>query len=166
MASSGVICTIKLDPFYQAFLFKQFGFSELAPIFEFPKGHDLSLRFQFCLSRAPYKYKGEDHGEWSFKIEIPYMEHKDPKYYRYMSPTMQGIFHKRVRSFWKDVSHEIIGKEKRAGYEKEEIIEKLMEDFGFDERFRDRVRREYSRYLQAERNRRFRRKEKVLKNVN
>lgn len=163
MPLSGIICTIKLDPFYQSFLLHQFGYSEFVPVFSFPKGHDLSTRFQFYLSKPPSGYKGEDHGKWSFKIEIPYMEHKNPKVYRYMSPKQQSAFQVRVRRFWQDVSHEIIGKEKRRGFLKEEIIQKLMEDFGFEEEHRDRIKREYSRYLQSERLRRFRSKKRNVK---
>jgi hypothetical protein len=161
MSSSGVICTVKLDPFYQAFLFQQFGYSEHVPVFAFPKGHDLSLRFQFYLSIPPRSYKGEDHGAWTFKIEVPFMEYKNPNSYRYISAKQQGSFQKRIRSFWQDVSHEIIGKSKRAGFLKEEIIQQLIDEFNFSEEHRDRIRREYSRYLQTERNRRFKKQKQL-----
>lgn len=165
MSFSGIICTIKLDPFYQAFLCRQFGYIETAPVFAFPKGHDLSLRFQFYLSVPPRNYQTPDYGDWTFKIEIPFMEHKSANYYRFMSQKQQANFQARIRAFWKDVSHEIIGKEKRAGFLKEEIIQKLMEDFGFEENYRDRIRRDYSRYLQSERNRRYNLQSRELKNV-
>lgn len=163
MSLSGIICTVKLDPFYQAFLFRQFGYAEESPVFAFPKGHDLSLNFQFFLSMPPRHYIPEDYGKWTFKIEIPYMEHKNPKSYRYISPKQQSSLQKRIRDYWQDISHHIIGRAKREGYQKEEIIQYLIDEFKFAEEHRDRIRRDYSRYLQTERNRRHRLNKKCVK---
>lgn len=160
--SSGIICTVKLDPFYQQFLREQF--QEYETVFRFPKGHDLSLRFQFYLSLAPNN-QPEKYGESEFKIEIPYMEHKSPFYYNYMSPNFQQKFQTRIREFWRDVSHEIMGRWIREGYTKEEVVQKIVEEYGFTEDDEERVRREYKRYRETERYRRFCRKRKQLKYV-
>lgn len=160
--SSGIICTIKLDPFYQQFLRVQF--QEFEPIFRFPKSHDLSLLFQFYMSKNPGA-KPERFGVSEFKIEVPYMEHKSPLYYNYMSPNFQQRFQTRIREFWRDVSHEIMGKWSRAGFNKEDIIQKLIEEFEFTADDEERVRREWKRYRESERQRRFRNKNKVLRSV-
>ena len=141
--SSGVICTIKLDPFYQRFLKMQFDVH--GPVFCFPKGHDLGTRFQFYLSTGGIE-KPEKPGPFDFKIEIPYMEHKSPLYYNTMSPNFQQKFQSRIREFWRDVSHELMGKWSRMGFTKEECIMKLIEEFGFTPDEEERVRREWKRY--------------------
>jgi len=160
--SSGIICTIKLDPFYQQFLREQF--QEYDPVFRFPKAHDLSLRFQFYLSLTPTD-EAEKYGAAEFKIEVPYMEHKSPFYYNHMSTSFQQKFQTRIREFWRDVSHEIMGKWIREGYSKEEVVQKIIEEYGFSEDDEERVRREYKRYRETERYRRFVRKRKTLKSV-
>lgn len=158
--SSGIFCTIKLDPFYQRFLRKQF--DDFNPVFNFPKGHDLSLRFQFYLSTKSAS-KPDKYGIEEFRIEVPYMEHKSPLYYNYMSPNFQHKFQSRVREFWRDVSHELLGKWNRYGFNREECIQKLMEEFDFTPDDEERVRREWKRYRETERLRRFRNKNKSVK---
>lgn len=158
--SSGIICTIKLDSFYQRFLRSQF--DDFNPVFNFPKGHDLAFRFQFYLSTKS-ALKPERYGEDEFRIEVPYMEHKSPLYYNCMSPNFQQKFQSRIREFWRDVSHELLGKWNRAGFNREECIQKLMEEFGFTPDDEERVRREWKRYREAERLRRFRNKNKNVK---
>ncbi|HET6558081.1 MAG TPA: hypothetical protein VFG54_12250 [Prolixibacteraceae bacterium] len=160
--SSGIICTIKLDPFYQQFLRCQF--QEFDPVFRFPKSHDLSLRFQFYLSRCP-DGKQEKYGASEFKIEVPYMEHKSPLYYNFMSHNFQQKFQTRIREFWRDISHELMGIWSREGFSKEDIIQKVIEDFGFGPDDEERIRREYKRYRECERQRRYKRRNKMLKNV-
>lgn len=160
--SSGIICTIKLDPFYQQFL--RYQFQEYEPIFRFPKSHDLSLRFQFYLSRNPVG-RADKYGSSEFKIEVPYMEHKSPLYYNYMSPIFQQKFQTRIREFWRDVSHELMGRWCRDGFSKEDVVQKIIEDFGFTPDDEERVRREYKRYRETERQRRFKNKHKMLKSV-
>ncbi len=161
MALSGVICTIKLDPFYQAFLFRQFGYDSSDPVFSFPKGNELQKYFKEFLSIPPLAYRGEDHGGWTFKIEIPHMEHKNPKSYRYISEKQQGNFQSRVRGVWQLVAYESFKKDKLLGLSKNEIIQKLMDDFDFEEKYRDRIDREYSRYLLSLRLARYRKKKCV-----
>lgn len=93
------------------------------------------------------------------------MEHKSPFYYNYMSPCFQQKFQTRIREFWRDVSHELMGKWKRDGFMQEEIVQKIIEDFGLSPNDEERVRREYKRYKETERKRRIRNKQRVLKNV-
>lgn len=163
MNNSGIICTISLDPFYQQFLRVQFN-QEKDPVFFFPKGHDLSTRFQFYLTRRKFQnYKIKP--EWQFKIEVPWMEHKNPLYNHYMSPNFQKKFQSRVREFWRDVSHEIMGRWHRDGFTQEEIVQKMIEEFYFTPDDEERIRREYKRYRKAEYNRRHNTKQKMLKTV-
>lgn len=161
--SSGIICSIRLDPFYQNFLVHQYC-QEESPVFQFPKGSDLSSRFQFYLSCKKFSDQ-KIREDWEFKIEIPWMEHKSPFFYNQMSPNFQKKFQTRIREFWRDVSHELMGKWIRAGFSKEEVVQKIMEEFGFEMEGEERIRREYKRYREAERLRRYRTRRKLLKCV-
>ncbi len=66
---SGIFCTVRLDPFYQAFLRARFEQPPGEP-FRFSKGHDLSLFFQAMLRPLPPDHPEPDHGENAFVIEI------------------------------------------------------------------------------------------------
>lgn len=93
------------------------------------------------------------------------MEHKSPFYYNYMTSCFQQKFQTRIREFWRDVSHEIMGKWIREGYSKEEVVQKIIEEYSFSEDDEERIRREYKRYRETERYRRFVRKRKMVKCV-
>jgi hypothetical protein len=114
---SEIFCTLELDPFYQAFLRARFQVPEGEP-FRFSKGHDLSLFFQALLRPAPPHFMEPDFGEDSFLIEIPFIEHKNPATYRYVSPERMVMFSSRVMRYWKMVAHDIITQARRMGMEK------------------------------------------------
>ena len=162
--SSGIHVTLKLDPFYQAFLRARFQIPEGEP-FRFSKGHDLSLFFQAMLRPLPADFRETDYGQWAFRIEIPYMEHKNPLTYRYISPERMVMFSSRVMRYWKMIAHDIITQARKMGMEKKEIIFFLLEELDIPLQYSDRVERDYSRYLAEERTRHFRVKNKKLKNV-
>jgi hypothetical protein len=161
---SGIFCTVRLDPFYQAFLRARFEQPPGEP-FRFSKGHDLSLFFQAMLRPLPPDHPEPDHGENAFVIEIPWMEHKNPQTYRWISPERNVMFCGRVMRYWKLISHDIIAQARRLGMEKKEVIFFLLEELEIPLQYSDRVEREYSRYLQEERQRRFVSKNKMLKSV-
>lgn len=162
--SSQIYCTLKLDPFYQAFLRARFEQQE-GETFRFTKGHDLSLFFQAMLKPIPPGWKEPDYGEDAFTIEIPWMEHKNAQTYRWISPERNVMLCSRVMRYWKMVSHDIISQARKLGMEKKEIIFFLLEEMEIPLQYSDRVEREYSRYLKEERQRRFVSKNKLLKNV-
>jgi hypothetical protein len=162
--SSGIYCTLKLDPFYQAFLRSRFQVPD-DQVFRFSKGHDLSLFFQAMLRPAPPHFEDPDFGEDTFIVEIPFMEHKNPATYRYVSPERMVMFSSRVMRYWKMIAHDIISQARKMGMEKKEIIFYLLEELEIPLQYSDRVERDYSRYLAEERTRHFRMKNKKLKNV-
>jgi len=162
--SSEIYCTLKLDPFYQAFLRARFQVPEGEP-FRFSKGHDLSLFFQAMLRPVPRDFVQPDFGKDAFVIEIPLMEHKSAQVYRYVSPERNVMFSSRVMRYWRMIAHDVITQARRMGMEKKEVIFFLLEELDIPIQYSDRVEREYSRFLQEERQRRFLSKNKMLKNV-
>jgi hypothetical protein len=154
--ASGIICTMKLDPFYQAFLRSQFNVEE--EVFEFPKGHDLLIRLEAFVTRTPVNYRAQDYGENTFRINLPHMEHKNVLYYNYLSDKKQTLFATRIRNYYQAIIHEEISKQISKGFQKDETIICLMEDFNIPSKYEDRIKRDYSRWKLAESQRRFRRK--------
>lgn len=153
-----VITTVKLDPFLQQFLRGHFKCQE--PIFIFPKGEDLLLRLEYFLSIPPRDFRPSNFGEWTFRIQVPAMEHKNPLSYFYLSEKKMILFSTRIRNFQRDVFHELIGVGIRRGMYKSEIIQSLMEDYNIDPKFEDRIQREWSRYKESIRLREFRERSK------
>jgi hypothetical protein len=137
-----------MDPFYQQFLRAQFQCYD--PIFKFPKAHDLLLRLETFLSKPPASYRPKDYGEKTFRIMIPYMEHKNPEVYNYLSDSMQRHFERRVREYFRDLIHQHISVMRRGGFTRKEIIDTFMEDHNLDSRYYDRIEREHKRYMNAE----------------
>lgn len=161
-------CLIKLDPFYQAFLRARFNSCGLNSngIFYFDKGHDLSLLLQFLLKPKPVEHKVQNYGASTFKLGIPFMEHKNSKTYCYLSEDRQMILVKRIMRYWKLVSHDCITEARRRGINKKDIIYMLLDEMDLPEFYSDRIEREYSRFLHEERNRKyFKHKKEMLKNV-
>ncbi len=159
---SGIYTKIKIHPFYQEFLRGQF--HEYEPVFKFPPRHDLLIRLERFLSTYPHN--PDDVFAWNdkketFLIEIPFMEHKDPFYYNYLSKQKNALFARRIREYFRDIIHEDIGKAIRKGFTRTEIIYSLLDEFNISPVYYDLMEKEYKRYLQAERVRRFRRKNKT-----
>lgn len=154
--NTGRYVEIKLDPFFQSFLRSHF--KEYEQIFEFPKGHDLLIRLEYLLAKPPadYKPKPESGDSSMFRIAIPYMEHKNIDSYTYMSLNAQRLFVSRIREYYKIIIHEEISSARRKGFQKDEIVLKIMEDFNLTNFNDDRIKRDYTRYLNTERFRRYR----------
>lgn len=149
-------CQIRLDPFYQAFLRARFDqLNSNNGMFEFDKGHDLSLMFQFLLRPKPPGYKQPLYGAEAFKIRIPAMEHKNPQTYCYLSDDRQQLLIKRIMRYWKMVSHDIIAEGRRRGIQKKDLVYMLLDEMDLPEYYSDRIEREYSRFLHEERNRKY-----------
>ena len=161
--SSGIICTISLDPFYQQFLRVQED-QEDYPVFSFPKNHDLGKTFQAglnCRDITPKKMKSG----WEFKIEIPYRKSKNPEYYNKMSEDAQREFQSEVRLFARRIIDKMMHEQYLEGIPKEMTIIDIMEDYNFSEDHRDRIVRWYNRLIYREKQKRYRNKKKVLKSV-
>lgn len=162
--SSGRYVTIKLDPYYQVFL--RAHFNQYEQVFSFPKSHDLLIRLEYYLSPVPKDFIPQpDTNAENFRIAIPYMEHKNPDYYNYLSEKAQSLFVSRIRKYYNIIIHEEISEARRKGFRKNEIVLKIMEDFTLTNFSEDRMKRDYTRYLTAERFRRFANKSNYKKNL-
>lgn len=158
MSVTNVITTTRLDFFYQQFLRSHFC-NQNNP-FQFPKGHFLNLALEYYLTKPPENYRRQDYGEETFIIEVPRMEFKNADYYNYLSERKQRLFADKVREFAVSIINERINKMKRKGFTKEDCIVVIMEDYDINPKYSDRIRRAYSRYMNAERLRAFRKKNK------
>lgn len=159
MSEGKIFCTVTLEPFYQSFLREQYNQQERL-IFDFPKNDDLRRWIEHSVTPPPDDFKPQVNKEDTFHIIIPYMEHKDPRTYNYLSRKKNVHFARRVRELFQMVMHRAIHLQTRDGLRKEEIIDNIMEDFNFLPENRDRIEREYSRYLQRIYNQRFQKKRK------
>jgi len=147
---SGVYTTIRLDPFYQEFL--RGHFKQRDPVFIFPKGHDLLIRLERYLTRPPEGFVPRDFGDHTFRIEIPFMDHKNANYYFFMSEAKNKLYGTRIREYFKDIFHEEAGRSRRKfRLTKQEAIVCFMEDKEISPRYEDRLIKEYQRYLISER---------------
>jgi hypothetical protein len=160
---SGIYTTLRLDPFYQEFLRAQF--NQWNPVFTFPKGHDLLLRLERYLTTPPIDFKLIEFGEESFRVEIPYMEIKNPNVYFYLSDKKMKLFNQRTRDYFREIFHEEIRKYRSKNFNKNEAIICFMEDFRISERYEDRLIKAYNRYMEIERMRRFRCRQKRRKSL-
>lgn len=107
---------------------------------------------------APKNVKNRNFVERAFHIEVPYQEHKNPMVYNFLSDAKQQKFRSRVREYFEEIITDEIRKMKKEGLKRDEIVLFILEDFKIDDKYSDRVIRAYSRYMAAERQRRFRRK--------
>ena len=160
---SGIYTTISLDPFYQEFLRAQFNQKNL--VFTFPKGHDLLLRVERYLTTPPIDFKPVTYGPETFRIELPFMEVKNPNVHFYISDRKQKIFTARVRDYFREIFHEEMRKYRSKNFNKNEAIICFLEDFNISEIYEDRLVKAYNRYIDIERARRFRRYRRSRKSL-
>ncbi len=158
--SSGITVKIKLDPFYQNFLRVYFKIPEGA-VFSFPKGHDLSTKLQYLLTKQPEKFTPVENSESSFEIELPYCREKDVRSYNYLSPNREKILVNNIILFYKVIFHEEINHlRNEKGFTKKDSIILFMEDYKMSEDYYDRIIRAYNRWVENLSRRRKRKKQK------
>lgn len=162
--SSGRFTTITLDPFYQQFLRGWFLCKD--PIFTFPKAHDLLMRLQVFLTKPPDSYIPQPASKDQLMIEIPFMEHKNVDVYNYISPALNQQFIARIREFFNMHFHERIAQLRKKHFLKEECIDIFMEENLIDPQYRDRLTKNYQRYIRNEYMRKYRKKKEKNLSVN
>jgi len=148
MSGSGIYVVIKLDPFYQHFLREHFNQRDEI-VFSFPKGHDLLKKFEILLTKYPLDKSQPDHGESKFMIEVPYMQHKNPYVYNYISETRNNILGATIKNFTKMIFHEHMNKYAKVGFQKKQCIEIFMEEYNIDPKYQDRLTKDYQRWIEA-----------------
>lgn len=147
--STGIICKIKLDPYFQQFLRGYYRIESL--IFKFPREDYDELHiariFNDLLDSPPKDFKPESFGKNEFLIEVPFQDHKDPFYCNYLSQTANEKFAKKVFEAFRDDFYDFI-KEKRAiGWkEYKDIIELYMDNRQIDTKYFDRLTKDYQRW--------------------
>jgi hypothetical protein len=160
---SGIYTTLRLDPFFQEFLRGQF--NQWDPVFTFPKNHDLLLRLERYLTMPPHDFKVISYGDETFRIELPYMELKNPSVHFYLSDIKMKMFSDRVRDYFREIFHEEIRKYRSRNFNKNEAVICFMEDFRISEQHEDRLIKAYNRYMEIERCRRYRYRQKRRKSL-
>lgn len=141
--ASGIITTVKLEPFYQQFLKSQFECNEL--VFTFPKGHDLQTALTLLLNKNPYGNAYPDYGTQSFRIELYYSRTKDIRIFNYISERAGNMFASKVHEFYGMVFHEFYAKHYRT-FNHKDIVYLWLEKNRFDESHYDRIERDARRY--------------------
>lgn len=160
--ASGIITTVKLEPFYQQFLKTHFECNEL--VFTFPKGHDLQQRLTALLIKNPHPHAYLDYGKYTFRIELYTVSSKDIRQHNYISETASSIFASKVRDFYSMIFHEFYaGLYKKFTHK--EIVYLWIEKYNFSESAYDRIERDARRYRKKNYNQTYYQKQK-LKNVN
>lgn len=153
--------TIRMEPFFQRFLCAQFD-QERNDVFVFPARHDFNKLLSFLVQPVPADYKPLDYGEWTFRILLPHMEHKNVAVYNYLSQKGQRTFMNRVRGYMNMLFHDEMSKAVFGhGMTRIEVVDHLADSFGFTTDDYDRLLKEFHRWRNAETMRRKRRKEKV-----
>lgn len=160
--ASEITTTIKLDPFYQRFLCFNFPQEDGMPqkfgkAFEFPARNDFSTWIGFSVSRCPEDYRTPQYGEHEFRIRIPYLEHKNPEYFNFISEKRQRIFKRMVHDYMAMLFHDELKKAiDKFGYNRMEAIDHLQEEFGFTPDDYDRLLKEYQRWMKKRQMQRYR----------
>lgn len=146
---------VKLEPFYQRFLRANFRQEEGKP-FSFPVRNDFSTWIGFSVMRRPHPFDFPDYGESRFEIVIPYLEHKNPAFYNYLSEKRQRTFRRMVYDLMKMLFHiELKQAIDKYGYTRIEAIDHLTEEFGFLPEDYDRLVKEYQRWLRRMQDQRY-----------
>ncbi|MDA3912266.1 MAG: hypothetical protein PF448_13010 [Bacteroidales bacterium] len=143
--ASGIITSIQLDPFYQRFLRNYFEHTGI--VFEFPKNHELSKVFCLLLTRPPLDPEPRDvKKEWEFKIDIPFMQHKNVMYNHYISARANISLAKKIHEFYMLVAHEELIRFRNQGFQHTECIDLFIDKYNLWFENYDRVLKDWQRY--------------------
>jgi hypothetical protein len=161
---SGIYIEIKLHPFYQEFLRHHYQMYE--PVFAFPQRDRFNFFLEHYLITTP-KQSASVYSDKNdiFLVELPDSDLRDPFYYNYISKRSHDLFVKRLTSFINHLIFDRIYDLRRKGFDKQEAIVMLMEEFSLNPKFEDMVIKKYNRAIDAERMRKYRRKQKKIKYI-
>lgn len=160
---------VRLHPLYQQFLKGWFDCFE--PIFSFPKRHDLLMALGTYTQKKPIDYiikasnQKDDH---EFMIELPWLEHKNPDTYNYLSENALTHFASNVRSYYRlqfhlRMSDLLIKKpliKAEFKFDIEACIDIWMEENFIDPAHRETIMKEFQRWRKNERQRKYRHKKR------
>ena len=119
-----------------------------------------------------YVFKAPNWGNDKFMIELPWLDHKHPDVYNYLSDNSITHFASYVRSFYQLHFHERMSKlikefgSMREGQMKlniEMCIDIWIEENGIDPQYKDTIVKEFQRWRKAEGQRKYRRRKRLQK---
>lgn len=148
--ASPILVTLRIDPFYQRFL--RAYFNCIGPVMEFPPKSDFNLLLTFLANKPTSKQiknnlKPRDFGEYSFKVALPYIKHKDVFYYNYFSERSMQIFQRRIYLFFQLIFHcEMDEGIHNLGLSKKNAIQQFIERYDLLVDDEDRIVKAYFRY--------------------
>lgn len=160
--STGIICKIKLDPFLQEFLRGYYQCNNT--VFKFPREDGAKLYvdelgvasyFKYLLKPAPADFKPIDYGNYTFMIEVPKMDMKDPFYCNYISEKGQRLFEAKIHRAYRFQFHDEMEKHRSAGWDYKDCIELFMDDFNIMDKHTDRLTKDFQRWRNLRRRRKF-----------
>jgi hypothetical protein len=159
--SSGIFCTIKLDPFLQEFLRGYYNCNSI--VFKFPREDadelHLAKKFNDLFDNPPRDFKPFIFGNWEFRIEIPYQVHKDPFYFNYLSIRTMQILSKKVFDAWRDDYYDFIREKRSKGWHNyKDIVELYMEARRISPEYYDRLIKDYQRWRTIKNNKTYQQK--------
>jgi len=158
---TGITVTIRLDPFLQQFLRGYFECNAI--VFSFPRQSRkqwLTIALKAALWYPPENYKPQTWGEETFIIEIPEMNEKDPLSQNYISERANAEFTRAIKTFYEGVVYQFFDEMKVARYGAKSIVALFVDRYGINDKFEDRIARDFSRYNNTIRNKKFREKDK------
>jgi hypothetical protein len=100
---------------------------------------------------------------FAFLVEIPTMPHKNPFYYNHISQRSHNQLVSRLTNFVNHLMFDKIGDLRRKGFDKQEVIVILMEEYHVNPKHEEMVIKAYNRAIDAERLRKYRKKTKTQK---
>lgn len=159
--SSGIFCTIKLDPFLQEFLRGYYNCANL--VFKFPREDadelHLAKKFNDLYDIPPVNYKPFNFGEWEFRIEVPYQDNKDPFYCNYLSKNTMEILANKVFKAFRDDFYDFIMDKRAKGWEEyKDIVLLYMECRRISPQYFDRLIKDYQRWRNIKKNKKYQQK--------
>jgi hypothetical protein len=165
--STGIICKIKLDPFYQEFLKGYFDNYEI--VFSFPREEieDLKLvsKFKKLLMNPPNAYKPFPDDERTFLIEVPEMKDKDPLFNNYISECRNEVFTHSIHNAWRNHYHRVICTYRNQDFDYQDCIKTYMDEFKISDQYFDRLVKEYKKWRNLIKVRKFQKRERARANA-
>ena len=146
--ASGVICTIKLDKFYQAFLRNYYECNDI--VFHFPREDSdklgIARMFRTLLITPPLDYKPVEYGDNKFLIEVPEQHDRSSFYYNYLSQRRIVIFVKYIESSFKFFFHLKMMEYMNEGHSIKNSIILFMDEHQLDSIYTDRLTKDFQRW--------------------
>lgn len=157
--SSDVYVVIELDPFLQHFL-RGF-YSCDTEIFEFPRlsrKNYLPYALIEALWYPPCDFRLPDFGEATFKIALPELPDKDINSMNYVSETANKAFVEVIDRFYTATVYEFFDDKYIVGFGPKDTVDLFMERHNIGPEHIDRLRRDYTRFKNWRKVRKFRKK--------